>query len=202
MRLLSKVISVLFHPMLMPVFGVFLIFNSGHHVAFMPLEAKRVVYLMVGLTTCILPLSLLPLLYQFGAIKSFQMETPRERLWPVLFTALFYYMGYLLLKRMGLSGMLATFMLSTLATLLIALVITLFWKISLHTIGIAGVAGALAALGLRYGLDVSGWLALLVVAGGLTASARLALGAHTPAQVYAGYALGFLLVFFSLLLFL
>lgn len=197
MKVFSKIISVLFHPMLMPTLGIFVIFQAGTHVSFLPFEAKRIIYITVFLTTCILPLSLLPLLLQFGAIKSFQMETPRERVLPVFFTGFFFYLGYLLLKKMGVSGIIGNFMLASLIAVLSAVVVTVFWKISLHTIGIGGVAGAVMALAFRYGMDLSLLVFLLLLASGITASARLYLGAHKPAQVYVGFLWGFLIVFSS-----
>lgn len=200
MKLFSKIVSILFHPMLMPTLGVFVIFQAGTHVSFMPFEAKRIIYITVFLTTCLLPLSLLPLLYQFGVIKSFQMESARERVLPVFFTGFFYYMGYLLLKKLGVSGVIGSFMLASLVAVLSAVVVTLFWKISLHTIGIGGVAGAVMALAFRFGIDLTLLVFLLFLASGITASARLYLGAHQPAQVYAGFLWGFLIVFASVLI--
>jgi hypothetical protein len=200
MKVFSKIISVLFHPMLMPTLGIFVIFQAGTHVSFLPFEAKRIIYITVFLTTCILPLSLLPLLLQFGAIKSFQMETARERVLPVFFTGFFFYLGYLLLKKMGVSGIIGNFMLASLIAVLSAVVVTVFWKISLHTIGIGGVAGAVMALAFRYGMDLSLLVFLLLLASGITASARLYLGAHKPAQVYVGFLWGFLIVFSSVLM--
>ncbi|GAO28380.1 hypothetical protein [Geofilum rubicundum] len=200
MKLFSKIVSILFHPMLMPTLGVFVIFQAGTHVSFMPFEAKRIIYITVFLTTCLLPLSLLPLLYQFGVIKSFQMESARERVLPVFFTGFFYYMGYLLLKKLGVSGVIGSFMLASLVAVLSAVVVTLFWKISLHTIGIGGVAGAVMALAFRFGIDLTLLIFLLFLASGITASARLYLGAHQPAQVYAGFLWGFLIVFASVLI--
>ena len=197
MKIFSKIISFLFHPMLMPTLGIFMIFQAGTHVSFLPFEAKRIVYITVFLTTCILPLSLLPLLLQFGIIKSFQMETSRERVLPVFFTGFFYYLGYLLLKKMGLSGIIGSFMLASLIAVLSAVVVTTFWKISLHTIGIGGVTGAVMALAFRYGVDLSLLVFLLLVASGITASARLYLGSHKPSQVYVGFLWGFLIVFSS-----
>ncbi|TCO10848.1 PAP2 family protein [Natronoflexus pectinivorans] len=200
MKLASKIVSILFHPMLMPTIGIYLIFQAGTHVSYMSLDAKRIIYFTVFLSTAILPLSLLPLLYQFKLIKSFNMETSRERLFPVFFAGLFYYLGYALLKKMGVPGLIGNFMLVTLLALLLAVGITIFWKISMHMIGIGGVTGAVMALALRYGLDMSGWMVLLFLASGITATARLHLGAHTPAQVYAGFVLGWSVVFGSVLM--
>ncbi len=200
-KLLSQIFSFLFHPMLMPVLGIFLIFNSGSHLSFMPYEAKRAIYITVFLTTCILPISLLPLLYQFKVIKSFHMRSSQERLWPIVFTALFNFLGLWLLKKMGLSGILQIFILGILVDLFFAAVITVFWKISLHMMGIGGVTGAILAVGLRYNLDITFFLSLLILASGLTGSSRLYLGAHTPAQIYVGYFLGAGVLFGTILLY-
>lgn len=118
------------------------------------------------------------------------MQTSRERLWPLVITALFNYLGLWLLKKMGLSGVLQIFILGTLIALFVAAVITVFWKISLHMMGIGGVTGVILALGLRYNLDITFLLGFLILASGLTGSSRLYLGAHTPAQIYVGYFLG------------
>lgn len=200
MKLLSQIISYLFHPMLMASLGIFLIFNSGTHIAFIPIEAKRVIYLTVILNTAILPLSTLPLLYQFGLIKSFQMESARERTLPVLLTCFFYFVCYMLLRRIGVTGIIISFMLATIIAIAGAGIITRFWKISIHTIGIGGVTGTIMALTYRYGVDLNGMLFLLFLCSGLVASARLYLGAHSPAQVYAGFIWGFAIVFSSVLL--
>ena len=187
MRIVSQIISILFHPMFMPLLGIFLIFQSGTHISYLPFEAKRIIYFVVAITSCILPLSALPLLYQLKIIKSFRMETARERFIPILLTAFFYYMGYLLLRKMGVPSMIDKFILATLIAIVGASAISYFWKISIHTTGIGGVTGAIIALSLIYGFDMSIWIALLLIASGITASARLYLGDHNPLQVYAGY---------------
>ena len=194
MRIVSLIISILFHPMLMPLLGIFLIFQSGTHISYMPFEAKRVIYIIVLITSCILPLSVLPLLYQLKIIKSFRMETARERFIPILLTAFFYYMGYLLLRKMGVPSMIDKFILATLIAIVSASAISYFWKISIHTVGIGGIMGALIALSLRYGIDMTIWTILLLIASALTASARLHLGDHNPLQVYAGYFCGLAIV--------
>ena len=113
MRLASKVISFLFHPMLMATIGMYLILNIGPLSSILGADGKRLIYLIVFFSTAVLPVSLLPLFYQFGVIKSFQMESSRERVVPVMMTAFFYFLGYLLLKRLGVTGLIAGFMQAT-----------------------------------------------------------------------------------------
>ncbi len=201
MKTFSKVISTVFHPLLIPTIGLILIFNVGGHFAYMPFEHKRIVYLIVFLSTSILPLSLIPLFLLLGIIKSVYMKERKERLLPVAFTGLFYLLGYYFLVRFPVVPyFIQGFMLATLITILVAMFITFFWKISMHMIGIGGLAGALFALSQRFGLDI--WLifSAVVVVSGLVGSARLYLNAHTPLQVHTGFFLGFIVVFFGILL--
>lgn len=201
MKALSRIISTLFHPLLIPTLGLFLIFNVGGHFAYMPFEHQRIVYLIVFLSTCILPLSLIPLFLLLGVIKSIYMEERRERLMPVAFTGLFYLLGYYFLARFPVvPSFIQGFMLATLLTIIVAMLITFIWKISMHMIGIGGLAGALLALSMRFGLDIWVVFSLIVLISGLLGSSRLYLNSHTPLQVHVGFFLGFIIVFFGILL--
>lgn len=198
MRILSKIISIILHPMLMPTIGIFLIFHAGTHLSYLPFEARRIIYLTVFISTFIMPLSLLPLFIQLKIIKNFQMESARERIYPVFITGVFYFLGYILLNKMGAPAIIGNFILASLMAIFIAVVITFFWKISMHMIAVGGVTGVMLALALHYNIDLAFWLSLLVIASGIIASARLHLGAHNPAQIYIGYILGLIIVFSSI----
>jgi membrane-associated phospholipid phosphatase len=66
----------------------------------------------------------------------------------------------------------------------VALAVTIFWKISIHT---ACAAGTVAILVIEFGPAL--WVTFPVVAA--VAWARVALRDHTPAQVTAGALVGF-----------
>ncbi len=194
MKLFSKILSFLFHPMLMPTLGIFFILNSGNHHAFLPFEIKRLVYIIVFTSTCLLPVSLLPLFLQIKLIKSFEMETARERVYPALTSAAFFLLGYFLLTRLNVSVLIEAFLLSSLIAILISVAISFFWKISLHALAVGGVSGLLVALMFEYGIDLLPLFSVIVVISGLVAMARLYLNAHSPFQIYAGYFLGLIII--------
>lgn len=201
MKIVSRIISTILHPLLIPTLGLFLILNAGGHFAYMPVHHQRVVYLIVLLSTCILPLSLIPLFLLLGVIKTVYMNERRERLLPVAFTGLFYLLGYYFLARFPVVPyFIKGFMLATLITIVAAMLITFVWKISLHMLGVGGLTGAMLALSFRFGLDIWVLLSIIILLAGFLGTARLYLKAHTPAQVYAGFMLGFLMVFFGILL--
>ncbi|MCG8581194.1 MAG: hypothetical protein MI866_14835 [Bacteroidales bacterium] len=201
MQIVSRVLSTIFHPMLIPTLGLFLIFNIGGHLTYLPIDHQRLVYLIVFLSTCVLPLTLMPLFMLLGVIKSVYMKERKERIIPTVFTGFFYLLGFFLLNRIPVvPSFIKGFMLATILVIAIALAITFFWKISMHMIGIGGLTGAVLALSIRFGIDAWMIFSFILLISGLLGSSRLYLNAHTPAQVHCGYLLGGIVVFWGVLL--
>lgn len=194
MKIFSQIISYLFHPMLMPTLGLFFILSAGTHISYLPFEMRRLIYIIVFSSTCLLPVSLLPLFLQFRVIKSFQMQTASERTWPLLTSGLFFLLGYYLLIRLHIPALILNFFLASLIAVLIALVVSLYWKMSLHMLALGGVTAMLVAMALRFGIDLVAPLSFMLLASGVTGTARLFLNVHSPAQVYTGYLTGFVVV--------
>jgi membrane-associated phospholipid phosphatase len=87
------------------------------------------------------------------------------------------------------------------ASLLVAAltIITIFFKISVHAAGAGCMIGFLLSIMLIFPEHNLMWaLVVIVLVGGLIMSARLYLNAHTPVEVYSGFALGLFISFFSL----
>lgn len=76
----------------------------------------------------------------------------------------------------------------------VALAVSVFWKISIHTACVAGTVVVLAFL-------ITPWSLLLAPVALLTAWARVTLGDHTPRQVVAGLIVGGLVAAGALLFF-
>ncbi len=192
LKKIATIISTLLHPMLMPTLGILVIFSTQSHITFLPYEYRRLVTIIVLISTCILPLSVIPLFIQTKVIKSIQMDSSRERIIPLLVTGIFFMIGYYFLKKFQLPAFIPLFFLGTLVALIISLSISFFWKISIHMVGIGGVLGALIAISTKYGVNTNMWLLLGIGISGLLASCRLALDAHNPKQVYSGFFIGML----------
>lgn len=85
-------------------------------------------------------------------------------------------------------------MIGSITSIFFALFISYWWKISLHLIGVGGVTGVVMALSLRAGLGITPALVAMIMVATITATARLYLNAHTPAQTLAGFVLGWMTV--------
>ena len=85
---------------------------------------------------------------------------------------------------------------SSLIVMALAIVVTLWWKISAHMFGVGGLMGGVVAVSYFVEHINPHYLIMaLLLISGLVGSSRLLLKKHTPAQVYTGFLLGFMVTF-------
>ena len=190
----SLAISVLLHPVFMPVYALLMVFNSGTYLSYIPYEAKKYIFLVVLLNTVVIPLSLLPVFFYKKVIHGIAMEHRRERTIPLLVYTILLYVAYYFLARMQVPGILKSFILVSCQLVLLLSFVSWFWKISLHMAGIGGLTGLLVAMSVRLAVGLNLFLIVLILFAGLLGTVRLLLNEHNPAQVYAGYLLGFAVI--------
>ncbi|WP_163715662.1 phosphatase PAP2 family protein [Mangrovibacterium lignilyticum] len=190
MQKLAKAVSFLFHPLLMPTLGFLLLMNTGFYFALISFEAKRVILLIVVMSTFLLPLISIGLML-FSPRFKLNLDKSSDRIFPMLSTAVFYYLGYYFLGKVPIYPIYRIVLVSSILTIAILLLISTKWKISAHLAGIGGLIGAFLALSFRLNIDSSVLLAALILVAGVVGTARILLGKHNPIQVYAGFFLGF-----------
>lgn len=191
MKIAAKIISSIFHPLLMPVVGVLIIFNIDSYISYsIPSDLKKAVLLLIAVSTFITPLLISLLLLQRKIIKSLDMETTKERIIPYAFTIIFYVFTLFMLKRAPLHPIIFYFIIGATFSVILAFVINIKWKISAHMIGVGGLVGALIAISLSMDVYVTQYIIMALIAAGLVGTSRLILEAHTHAQLYAGFILG------------
>lgn len=202
MKTLSKIISIIFHPILVPTLFCLLLLNAESFISLLPVQIKLMIGVSIFATTFVVPLLFLPILKYYGQITSYELENRSERIVPMLITCLCYGLCFFELLRLPFpvpSVFLHSLMGAAIA-LLCCLCISMKWKISAHTTGMGGLLASVFCFALKYGAFVDLWLALSIVAAGLTFSARLYLQAHTLGQAVAGFLLGFAAVGLGFLL--
>lgn len=197
---LSTAVSICLHPLLMCTFTLGILLYSVPEVV-NPFSLMSLPFLFF--TTCIIPSLSIYVLKVLGSIRSVKMEDRDERVMPFFFITIYYAMNaYLFIFKIHVNETVAIILFSTFVMLLIVSLITLWFKVSIHAVGICGVLGFIAALAIQFpnGLLLYPLLAVLFLSG-LVMSARLQLNAHTPAEIWSGAALGFFLCFTSLYFF-
>lgn len=193
-KILARIVQVLFHPLLISTIGMLILFRTNLYVVFMSVEIRQIVMLTTLVSTCFIPLVFI---ISLGIIKKHFNDKGMfpELTMIYIFTAISYYLGYYFLSKMPLSGFFkAVFMAGTLVLITLSL-ISLRWNISSHMAGMGAIAGVSIAIMLRLGVFNPFFLTAVLIAGGLTGFSQLALEKNNPAQIFAGYMIGFGILF-------
>jgi len=199
MKSVASIISHLFHPLFMPTIGLLIVFNTNSYINYTtPSELKYAALLLVVLSSCIIPMLVAMILLNKKIISSLEMPTSKERLIPYLTTILAYFFILYMFQRANLPPIIFNFISAAALSLILAFIINLKWKISAHMIGIGGLAGLLVSLGLLLNTDILLYVTGALTIAGFIGTSRLILKAHTSAQVYAGFMLGFICQFYAI----
>lgn len=191
MRAVIRGASYVFHPIWMPFLGSLLYFLITPR--FFPLPLIKAKLLAIAITTLFIPIVFYFLLKNLGKADSMFLSDVRERRLPLLFYNLLIGLNLYQILDVYNYPALYYFFVGILFSSITAFLLAIFRiKISLHMLGLSGLLMFLLSLSIFYRINLVYSLAFLVAAVGLTATSRLALKAHTWAEVILGFIIGFI----------
>lgn len=190
MKQITQIISLVFHPIFMPLAGIYILINAGIMETSFPAEYQRTLYLIVSLFSILLPLSFLPLLYFWKVIKSFEVNHRKERYVPLMFTSASLVFLNIMLGRVFHVTIINAYTFSIAAVSVLILFTNFILKISLHATALGGISGLILFLGLHYHANLFLLLVIFILISGIVGSSRLFLNAHVPKEIFIGYLLG------------
>lgn len=186
----AEVLSVIFHPLFIPLYGLLIIYSSPTLLSFIPSQLKRLIFILVLTNNVILPLALAAILYARGAITTFNARDRNERVILLSFALMMYTLTAYLLLRMEVPNLFRAYFISIAVVTLITLLITTLYRISLHAAGIGGLLVLIVTMILLYDITTVWQLVAVSITGGAVMSSRIYLDDHTPAEVWTGLAAG------------
>lgn len=212
MQTIAKAISIIYHPLLILMHGLLLLlvvnpYLFGVHSIF----DKDGLILIVFFSTVLIPAVAIGIMYRLELISSLNMPRRSDRYGPLMAVGLFY--GWLLINfrhNPDIPKAYTTFVLGTVIALVLAFLINLFYKLSLHGMGVGGLIAMVLITwgdyawgntfpiyldGETYDIHTGFLLAFAIFIAGLTGSCRLYLKAHTPDEWYVGFGVGILSLF-------
>jgi hypothetical protein len=196
---LAQLISFVFHPLLLPTYSFVLIiyvdpFLFGNYT----LHQLAGITISVFINTFVFPVITILLMYKLGFIKSIYMQEGRERIVPFFGIIVFYIWTFMSFRKSVYPEILNITLLGACFAILLSFLITLFKKISLHTVGMGSLVGLMIVLCLISTYNLMGYLSVVILLAGIVGSARLALNAHDRAEIYGGYVIGITCQFLAL----
>lgn len=209
MRIFSNLISLIFHPVFIVIYSYIIYFNIQNIYNQMLFLAAPDIYwallCFLFLMAVIFPLVTVFVMYKNKTISSISMPKRKERLPVLVLIGIYYLMTYYIFQywnaaMLNLFHPYLSFLFSGVVLLLFLIIITFFWKISIHAASISGLCGGMMAESL-IAQAVSGQQEvifiniILLILIGIVCFSRIYLKAHTLYQTIAGMILGFSLVF-------
>ena len=144
LRVFAQFFSVLFHPLFIPTYVVaFLLnFHPSYFSGFNN-SAKMMLLLTTALNTAFFPAFSVFIMKGLGFIKSVFLHSQQDRIGPYLASMIFYFWAARVFFKFEpqLSPVLPAFMTGVFLTTVAALIINIFYKISMHAIGCGGLLG-------------------------------------------------------------
>jgi hypothetical protein len=198
---IAVLISMLFHPLLMPVYGMLIIFSAPTLFGYLPLSVKKILFFVVLVNNLLLPLCLMPYFKYRHIISSWMIEERKERTAPLITTSFFFLVTAYIFLRFQIPLFIKYFILVSAIMSIAVTIINFWWKISIHAVGSGALIALVVVLSLKMHTPLTWFLVPVILASGLVMSSRLWLNSHTPSQVWTGFLLGLLvpvfLLFFS-----
>lgn len=194
---ISVFFSVTFQPLFMPFVGVLLMLLLNDSINdVVPVETRKFIVTISFLFTIIIPGILFLAFFKLGWVSDLNLTVRKERIIPTFIVLLLFFILYYLVRNAtGISAPFVSILLGSIVGILIANVVTTFWKISIHSLGVFSVVGSLVALFIATGevlpIAVYIFTAIAIIVG----VSRIILKRHTPMQVVMGSILGFLCPF-------
>jgi hypothetical protein len=201
MKKAASVISILFHPLLMPTLGLLVLLNSGSYVSLLDPAAKRAILFVLALGTLVFPLMMMPIFFYRNLVLNQKGTVMEERWIPRIIVLILYIITCIYFMRLPLNRIIQGYVLAVTATLALLTLISIRVEISMHTAGPGGVAGLIIAMIILYGTQLEGFLLMALLAAGIVGTAKLLEGAHRPVEVYSGFLVGFVCVLTVLFLY-
>lgn len=189
-----KIISTLFHPIVMPTIGIILYFLVTTK-QIEPYQKLLAILIIFG-TTYFTPLVLLFILKSLKKIDSYQLKKRKERKLPLaIMVVLFYALGNLFKRILILEEISLLFHATSLGLIITYFLLNFSIKSSIHLLSIGISCGFFMMVALKS--DESYMLIIIInfLIAGLLGSARLHLKAHSPKEVYVGFLIGISTVF-------
>jgi len=197
----AKIIGIAFHPLLMPVYGMIIIFSAPTLYGYLPFNVKKLLLLIMLVNNVLLPFSLLPFFYQRKIITTWTLNERKERVIPMIITTILYGTTSYIVFKFPIPLFFKSFIFSTAFLSLLVTLINLRWKISLHSAGAGALVGLVLTLSFKMLTPLDWYLISTIIAAGLVLASRMKLNLHNPQQVWIGLLTGFAGFSFFMMLF-
>ena len=190
MKLFARVISTVFHPLLLATWIVVL-FSNLNKYAFGAAPVGKMT-LIVFFNTFFFPAITFLMLYLLNFIPDFKLDNKQDRTIPFIAVQVFYIWSFMAVKQMQMPVFMQLFVLGGAITIAVAFVANIFTRLSIHMAGMGAVFMLLILVVFTGAIDVGHIIPVVIILAGLMATARIIISGHTYSELYYGFLVGVL----------
>ena len=194
MRVIAHLISYLFHPLFISAYVMaFLIF--AHPYAFAGFSHRDRVFRLGTVVLCntALPLIAVFLMWRLQLIGSMRLRTEKDRIIPYIVAMTFYWWSWMVFKNLpDIPPLAIHFLLGAFLAICGGWFANIFFKISMHAIGMGGALMFFFLLGFRDAFGSGLYISVALLLTGLVCTSRLILAEHNGFEVWFGLFIGLL----------
>ena len=198
LKALAMFFSYVFHPILIPMYAMwFIVFVHPSYSSGFSAGQKAQVLFITALNLVFFPLLSVLLLKAVGFIDSIFLKTRRDRIIPYMACGIFFFWGYTIFSKQPdvYPVIISSFILGVFLASSGGLIANIYFKISMHAIGMGGLCGLFIIIANSNTMLMSWPLSLVILLSGIVCTARLLVSDHTQKDIYAGFFIGLLAQF-------
>jgi hypothetical protein len=193
-RFFAHLFSYIFHPLFIPLYVAwFLAFVHPSYFAGISVHDKTYVLIRVAYIMIFFPVVTVFLLKQLNFINSFFLKTQRDRIIPYISCGIYFFWTYLVFKNdENMPGILTGFVFGVFLSSSAALIANIYYKISMHAIGMGGMLGLFLIVMWQNTMLMTGPLSIALLIAGIVCTSRMIVSDHRPKEIYMGLLVGFI----------
>ena len=192
-RFFAQAFSYIFHPLFVPLY-VLLFLMYVHPSYFSGTSRQTKLWLPVSVVQLSLayPLFTILLLKALGFIDSVFLKTQKDRIIPYIAAGIFYFWLYQVCRNYPdtLHPVVPSFMLGVFLAASAALIANIYFKISMHAIGMGGWLGISFIIMQSNSMWMAWALSTVLLITGVVCTARLLISDHSQKDIYGGLLVG------------
>ena len=191
-RFVANLFSYIFHPLFIPLYVTyFLAFIHPNYFSGVGMGQKYLLLIRVAYIMIFFPLITVFLSKALGFIDSIFLKTQKDRIIPYIASGIFFFWQYLVFKNQNeIPLVLTSFAFAVFLSSSTALMANIYFKISMHAIGMGGIIGLFIIVMQQNTMLMTVPLSVALLLTGIVCSSRMIVSDHQPKEIYTGLLLG------------
>ena len=191
-RFFAHVFSYIFHPLFIPFYVCwFLAFVHPSCFSGFDTAGKARVLLSVVVNAIFFPAVTVLLLKALGFIESVFFRSQKDRILLYISSMIFFFWAqYSLREQPGVPRLVVAFMFGVFISSAAALIANIYFKVSMHAIGMGGLIGMALVITQQNTMLMTWPMSAALLIAGLVCTSRMIVSDHTPKEIYCGLLIG------------